>query len=694
MAPITAAGDPRLTPDPRRDRGSRRRAGPGDRPRRRRRDQVHRDPRRRRQVRRRVQARRVRHRALAAGEDRVLRLRPEPRAHRVRDRQHRGARHRSRRHLVLARRRAGRRPRRPRSDLPRGRRPARDEAGRDRRARATLGAARPPPPCGRATSRTTTCRSTPTTAPEHGAGRPPGTDRARRRRAGARRGAAAAAQYPIRTGRRSPPRAGASKAAAATCRAIAHPHAIRLDDLVAVDEQKHAIDRNTKQFVAGLPANNVLLTGSRGTGKSSLVKAMLAKYAARGLRLIEVDKGDLVDLPDIADRVAGRPERFVVFCDDLTFDAGESGYRALKVMLDGSIAGGAANVAHLRDVEPPSHAARVFQREPRDAARRRGSASRRVGRGEDLAVRALRAVDLVLSVRARTTTSRRSPAGSRISASSRPASARDARGAHAAKRCNGRSRAARAAAAWRGSSRRTTPATTCSCRQSVERRTSSASRRPSCCARDGAVLLAQRPAGKPYAGYWEFPGGKLEPGETPREALARELREELGIDGAPRRPVARPGIRLSARARRAPFLPRVRVGRRTRRARRAGVRVAGAGPLHGRAAPAGQHAHPRGARAAAGLRHHLRGRHRRRRRSSRAPNARSTAACALIQLREKDWPAARRDAFALRLVPLAHRFGAQVLLERHAPTMRADWDATACTGRPRCWRRHRSGRRT
>ena len=125
---------------------------------------------------------------------------------------------------------------------------------------------------------------------------------------------------------------------------VAHPHAIRLDDLVAIDEQKHAIDLNTRHFVAGLPANNVLLTGSRGTGKSSLVKAMLAKFAGRGLRVIEVEKGDLTDLPDIADRVLGRPERFIIFCDDLTFDAGESGYRALKVMLDGSIAGGATNV--------------------------------------------------------------------------------------------------------------------------------------------------------------------------------------------------------------------------------------------------------------------------------------------------------------------------------------------------------------
>jgi predicted AAA+ superfamily ATPase len=119
---------------------------------------------------------------------------------------------------------------------------------------------------------------------------------------------------------------------------------IRLADLHNIDEQKSVIDRNTRQFVRGLPANNVLLTGSRGTGKSSLIKACLNQYAKQGLRLIEVDKSDLADLHDIVELVSGRSERFIVFCDDLSFEEGEAGYKALKVALDGSIAAQSDNV--------------------------------------------------------------------------------------------------------------------------------------------------------------------------------------------------------------------------------------------------------------------------------------------------------------------------------------------------------------
>jgi predicted AAA+ superfamily ATPase len=117
-----------------------------------------------------------------------------------------------------------------------------------------------------------------------------------------------------------------------------------LDDLKEIDQQKEKIQRNTLQFLQGLPANNVLLTGARGTGKSSLVKACLNTYAAQGLRLIEVDKHDMVDLPDIIDVVAARPEKFMVFCDDLSFDEGEPGYKALKSILDGTVAAASPNV--------------------------------------------------------------------------------------------------------------------------------------------------------------------------------------------------------------------------------------------------------------------------------------------------------------------------------------------------------------
>jgi predicted AAA+ superfamily ATPase len=125
---------------------------------------------------------------------------------------------------------------------------------------------------------------------------------------------------------------------------VRHVAPMRLSDLQEIDDQKAKMQRNMLQFVQGLPANNVLLTGARGTGKSSLIKACLHEYAPRGLRLIEVDKADLVDLPDIVDLVAGRPERFVVFCDDLSFEDGESGYKALKSVLDGSVSAAGDNV--------------------------------------------------------------------------------------------------------------------------------------------------------------------------------------------------------------------------------------------------------------------------------------------------------------------------------------------------------------
>lgn len=125
---------------------------------------------------------------------------------------------------------------------------------------------------------------------------------------------------------------------------VARTASIRLDDLHNIASQKQQIEQNTRQFVEGKPANNVLLTGARGTGKSSLIKACLNQFAAQGLRLIEVDKSDLADLADIVELVANRPERFIIFCDDLSFEEGEAGYKALKVALDGSVAAQSDNV--------------------------------------------------------------------------------------------------------------------------------------------------------------------------------------------------------------------------------------------------------------------------------------------------------------------------------------------------------------
>lgn len=125
---------------------------------------------------------------------------------------------------------------------------------------------------------------------------------------------------------------------------IENPALIRFDDLRNVDRQRQAIERNTRQFVAGRPANNVLLTGARGTGKSSLVKACLQAFHDEGLRLIEIDKEDLADLRQVVALIRQRPERFILFCDDLSFEEGEGGYKALKTALDGSLTGAAANM--------------------------------------------------------------------------------------------------------------------------------------------------------------------------------------------------------------------------------------------------------------------------------------------------------------------------------------------------------------
>ncbi|KAF7600294.1 MAG: AAA family ATPase [Candidatus Dactylopiibacterium carminicum] len=119
---------------------------------------------------------------------------------------------------------------------------------------------------------------------------------------------------------------------------------VRLSDLCDIDTQKARVEANTRQFVAGGRANNVLLTGARGTGKSTLVRALLTEYAPRGLRVVEIDRNDLIDLPRIVELVAARPERFILFCDDLSFEDGDPAYKALKSVLDGSFAAVPENV--------------------------------------------------------------------------------------------------------------------------------------------------------------------------------------------------------------------------------------------------------------------------------------------------------------------------------------------------------------
>lgn len=152
---------------------------------------------------------------------------------------------------------------------------------------------------------------------------------------------------------------------------VQHLKLISFDDIQEVDVQKAKIHKNTEQFAHGLPANNVLLTGARGTGKSSLVKACLQAFHSKGLRLIEVEKSDMVDLPDILDLLAGRPERFIIYCDDLSFDEGEAGYKALKSALDGSVTAATPNVliyatSNRRHLLPEYHSENATYRHTED----------------------------------------------------------------------------------------------------------------------------------------------------------------------------------------------------------------------------------------------------------------------------------------------------------------------------------------
>lgn len=124
---------------------------------------------------------------------------------------------------------------------------------------------------------------------------------------------------------------------------IDNPRKMYLDDLLGIDTQKQKIVQNTLQFLHGFPANDILLTGSRGTGKSSIVRALLTSYADQGLRLIEIERDDLVDLPIIQKLIASRPEKFIVYCDDLAFNAEDENYRSLKSILDGSLESGSGN---------------------------------------------------------------------------------------------------------------------------------------------------------------------------------------------------------------------------------------------------------------------------------------------------------------------------------------------------------------
>jgi uncharacterized protein len=352
---------------------------------------------------------------------------------------------------------------------------------------------------------------------------------------------------------------------------VRHVATIRLAELVEVEPQKERLLRNTEQFVAGHGANNVLLTGARGTGKSSLIKACLNEFAPQGLRLIEVDKADLVDLPDIVDLVAERPERFIVFCDDLSFDEGEPGYKALKSILDGSVSQASDNVL-IYATSNRRHLLPEYMKEnlsythtedgevhPGEVVEEKISLSERFGlwvsfypftQAEYLAIVAQWLRHFGVSEEA--------IAGARQEAWS------------------GRWSAVRAPAAWPTSSRRTIPEGTTLERRArrpvvarpvTGRRATSGGRRGGRADRpDGRFLLTSRPEGKVYAGYWEFPGGKLEAGETSSRPCAASCTRSSASPSA-RRSRGRSSCRLPACAGAAALLQGLRLAGRVRDAR-------------------------------------------------------------------------------------------------------------------------------
>lgn len=291
------------------------------------------------------------------------------------------------------------------------------------------------------------------------------------------------------------------------------------DSIKNADQQKAALLRNTEQFVRGLPANNVLLTGARGTGKSSLIRACLKQFADQGLRLIEVDKEDLKDLIDIAQRIAERPEKFIVFCDDLSFEFGEGGYKALKAILDGSVAStgdnllvyATSNRRHLMPEKMQDNLASSMDEDgelhPAETIEEKMSLSERFGlwlsfypfsQKEYLAVAEGWTKHFGGEISDRWQTEALQFALQRGSRSGRVAYqfARD----------------------WAGRMHlvsMTTKPTEVVVAVAFDK--------------DGRFLMTSRPEGKVYAGYWEFPGGKVEAGETLEEALVREMKEELGV---------------------------------------------------------------------------------------------------------------------------------------------------------------------